>query len=428
MNEITYDQEAERAVLGSMLEESSVIANVVEILPNSEAFYRSSHKTIYNAILSVYDEHGTLDALMVGEKIKADGELNFIGGVEEIYDILNSTPTAKNAEYYANVVKIAHLRRQLISVSTRINELAKDGGQDVYDVIAKSQNFLFDLAKVNEADYRTALDVHEDLLVELHDRKEPKIQIATSIKNLDYDKDFCTLFQPGDMVIIAGGTSSGKSSLALNICAYNAFFRDMPALFCSYEMKTLALHNRIVSQYAKVPYQLITRDIVEGSEYKKIESLRETINHQLFYTDKMRDIQALRMFCRRMVQKYSIKLIAIDYLQRMPQDKRYNSRYDFLTQISNDIKNLAIETDTVILLLSQLSREHSKRAGFRPRLTDLKESGEIENSSDVVFLIHKDYDEFTSDDNEVELAIAKNRNGPTGSIMLTFDKEHFNFR
>lgn len=423
---------AEAAILGSMVIEPGCIGEVVEHL-DAEAFYRVEHRQIFNAIISLYEKNRgeVLDAVLLRDELIKRNQLEQVGGVEYIARVMESTPSSASVMYYVSIVKDKMLLRQIISAATEILADAYDAAGDTEAKLDEAERRIFEIT--DKRITGTAVEIR-DLVArafELIEKREGKhvTGIATGYHQLD-DKT-CGL-QAGEMVVIAGRPSMGKTSLALNMVEHIGVVEKIPVAIFSLEMGSQQLAERFLCSKGQVESQLVRKGMLSDEHYRILADVCGELSEAPIYIDDTSTLTPLelRAKARRLKSLYDIRCIIVDYLQLMHLGSgRVESRQQEITTISRYIKALARELNIPVVVLSQLNRAPEGRADHRPMMSDLRESGSIEQDADVVMLLHReDYyhrgDQDWEPNNKAEVIIAKQRNGPTGGVQLVF-RERF---
>ncbi|MCD6218779.1 replicative DNA helicase [Candidatus Calescamantes bacterium] len=423
--------EAEIAVLSAMLQDKDTIPLVLEKI-DKETFYRDSHKSIFQAILELYEKNKPIDIITLTDHLRSKGELENIGGVSYLTTIFSSLPTTINVEHYVDIIREKAIRRGLMKAGLKITEDAQKEDKEIETVIDEAERSIFELAQRKKVkDFINIRDLMEDTLKFLEglaDRKE----IITGIPSGFRDVDLKTSgFQPGDFIVVAGRPSMGKTSFVLNIALNVALDHNVPVALFSLEMGALQLAQRLLCMEARVEMQRLRQGFISDEEWPKLSIAAGRLHDAPIFIDDSSALTPLelRAKARRLKSRRDVKLIVIDYLQLMKLSRRIESRQQEIAEISLCLKNLAKELEIPVIAVSQLSRRPEGRADYRPKLSDLRESGAIEQDADVVLLLfRKDY---YSDDPEVkgicEVIIAKQRNGPVGTVELTFLHEYTRF-
>jgi replicative DNA helicase len=419
--------EAEEAVLGSILIDPDAIIRVATIL-RPEDFYREKHAWIYETALDLHERREPIDFLTVCDELDRREQLDQVGGAAFITTLINVVPTSIHAEHYARIVERAATRRRLIEAAGQIAALAYQEADDVEEVVDRAEQVLFG---VSERRISRELVPVKQILSDYYDRIEyltrhrgEMIGIPTGFS--DIDKILGGL-QRSDMVILAARPSVGKTGLALSI-AHNAAKRyGQRVAFFSLEMSSEQIVQRLISAETGINSQRLRRGEIEEGEWGRFMKATSDLAETYFYVDDTPSASALelRTKARRLHAEVGVDLIVVDYLQLMRGDFRSENRVQEISSISRALKALARELNVPVLALSQLSRSVESRTDKRPILSDLRESGALEQDADVVIFIYRDemYNENTERPNIADIIVSKHRNGPTGSVALYFKKD-----
>ena len=419
---------AEAAVLGSMLIDPECIGQVVELV-DRDAFFRVEHRHIFDALILLYEKNKGvgIDAVLLRDELEKRNCLEDVGGVEYIGRILDSVPSSANVAYYAGVIKEKKLLRDLIATAGDILENAYGQTGEVNEVLDEAERRIFAVTDKNIGGNAAAL---KDLVVRSFELIEKRQGIhVTGLPTGFYELDDLTCgLQNGEMVVVAGRPSMGKTSLALNVVEHIGLSDQTPVAIFSLEMGRQQLAERFLCSISGIDSQKVRRGLLSDEDYKKLADACAELSEAPIYIDDTSTLTPLelRAKARRLKGMYDIKCVMVDYLQLMHLGSgRIESRQQEITTISRYIKALARELNIPVVVLSQLNRSPEGREGHRPRMSDLRESGSIEQDADVIMLLHReDYyhrgqDDY-QEDNTAELIIAKQRNGPTGTVKLTF--------
>jgi len=424
----------EAALLGCMLIDPGCIGSVIEIFGECcrDAFYRVEHQAIFDGILCLYEkaplEGGktAIDAVLLRDELEKRNVLESIGGVDYIARILDSVPSSGRMQYYAGIVKEKMLLRELIGAVSGILDDAYGQRGEVRETLDEAERRIFAVTEKNISGSVVAL---KDLVAQSYEliSKRSGVHVtglATGYHELD---DLTCGLQNGEMIIVAGRPSMGKTSLALNIAEHLGVAEGKGVAVFSLEMGRQALAERFLCSVGEVDAQLVRKGMLKTQDYQTLVDACGTLSEAPIFIDDTAALTPLelRAKARRLKSRGDIKCIMVDYLQLMHMGGRVESRQQEITTISRYLKGLARELDVPVMVLSQLNRSPEGREGHRPRMSDLRESGSIEQDADVVMLLHReDYykrnDEGYDPDNTAELIIAKQRNGPTGSVKLIF--------
>lgn len=423
--------EAEQSVLGAMLLDKDVIPAVSEIL-NGEHFYRQDHKEIFNAIMDLFETAKPVDIITVSEKLALNGTLDSIGGLEYISMLSNIVPSSENAVYYAKIVKEKSIRRNLIKVSSSILNLGYDSSDEISMLLEEAEKGIF---KVSQGIAAQGVVQIKDILIDTFDRLENLYNnrgdvsgIPTGFKDLDYK---LSGLQNQDLILIAARPAMGKTSFALNIAQNIAIKKNVPVAIFSLEMSREQLVNRMLCCEAMVDASKMKTGKLEDDDWAKIAGVLGTLSEAPIYIDDTpgTSVSEIGAKCRRLKLEKNLGVVVIDYLQLMKGRGRSESRQQEISEISRSLKILAKELDIPIITLSQLSRAAEQRQDHRPMLSDLRESGAIEQDADIVMFLYRDdyYNEATEKKNISEIIIAKHRNGSTGTIELAWLSQYTKF-
>ncbi len=419
---------AEAAVLGSMIIDPECIGQVVEML-KTDAFYRLEHQMIFDALVTLYEKNkGTaIDGVLIRDELQKRGQMDEIGGVEYLAKIMNSVPSSANVMYYAGIVKEKMLLRQVIAAASEILDEAYNGTGETNEKLDHAESRIFAVTNKNITGSPSPL---RDLVVRSFDaigKRQGKNVTGLATGFFGLDAQTCGL-QNGEMIIIAGRPSMGKTSLALNIAEHIGLVEKTPLAIFSLEMGSQQLAERFLCSKSEIDSQLVRKGMLDDEQMKKLVDACDIFSEAPIYIDDTAGLTplVLRAKARRLKSQYGIKAIFVDYLQLMSVGSgRVESRQQEITEISRYFKALARELEVPVVVISQLNRSPEEREGHRPRMSDLRESGSIEQDADVVMLLHREdyYRKIEEDpnlDNTAEVIIAKQRNGPTGSVKLVF--------
>jgi replicative DNA helicase len=424
--------EAEEAILGALLIDPDAIIRVAPIL-RPEDFYREKHGWIYDAVATLHERREPVDFLTVCDELERRGQLDELGGAAFITSLINAVPTSIHAEHYGRIVERTSTRRRLIDVAGQIAALAYREADDVEEVVDHAEQILFG---VSERRISRELVPIKQVLSDYYDRIEYLTRhrgelIGIPSGFMDLDKLLGGL-QRSDMVILAARPSVGKTSLALSIAHNAAKKHDQRVAFFSLEMSNEQVVQRLISAETEIGSQRLRRGEIAEDEWGRFMKATSDLAETLIFIDDTPGISALelRTKARRLHAEVGIDLVVVDYLQLMRGDFRSENRVQEISGISRALKALARELNVPVLALSQLSRSVESRNDKRPILSDLRESGALEQDADVVIFIYRDemYNENTERKNIADIIVAKHRNGPTGTVALYFKKELAQFR
>lgn len=434
--------EAEQSVLGSILINNDTLVKIIDIITPDD-FYREAHRILYRAILDLYEKKEPADLVTVTNYLKEKDELKEVGGASYISELVDMVPTAANVEHYARIIKEKSMLRSTISAATDIISQGMENPDDVDEFLDKAENLIFQVAekRARKSFFRIKglIDEAFERVEKIYNKKTKVVGISTGFT--DFDRLTGGL-QHGDMIIIAGRPSMGKTSLALNIANHVAADEGMPVAIFSLEMSRDSLAMRMLLSEAKVSWDSIRRGDISDIDMQKIIQAANNLLDAQIYVDDTPNITTfeLRSKARRLQAETGLGLIVVDYLQLMraqPSHGRLESREREISEISRSLKGIAKELNVPVVVLSQLNRAPESRQDKRPLLADLRESGAIEQDADLVCLIYRPevYEMKTIDvngkkiptDGIAEINVAKHRNGPTGKFLLTFLKRYARF-
>lgn len=421
-----HDIEAETSVLGGMLLSKDALADVSEIL-DAEDFYRPKHATIYEVIISLFGSGQPADAITVSAELQRQGKLDHVGGRGFLHDIVSSVPTAANASYYANIVREQAMLRRLVETGTRIAQLGytTDGG-DVTELLNMAQSEVYSMTDSKmTTDYSSLYEIIPSLVEELELNSSRDGQLAglsTGFGDLD---NVLLGLRPNQMIIVAARPGMGKTTLAMDFCRNIAIKEKKPVAFFSLEMNRTELVMRLLAAESEVWLSKLISGELEQRDWERISRTLERVAEAPLYVDDSPNLtmMEIRSKARRMRQQQGIELIVIDYLQLLTSGGRSaESRQQEVSEFSRSIKLLAKELEIPIIAIAQLNRETERRDNKKPQVSDLRESGSLEQDADVVILINRPFerDEMGAVP-PAQIIVGKNRSGPTSDdIELEF--------
>ena len=423
--------EAEIAVLGSMLLEENAISQTIELLEENY-FYNENHSQIFNAIISIYAKNKPVDLITVIEELKRNNTLEKVGGASYITGLTQAVPTAANVAHYAKIVRERYVIRSLITTCTRIASESYQGETGADELLDKAERQIFGImTEKTDVSSVPVSEVIKDSIEEIdsmYQRKESIIGIPTGFHQFDI---MTAGLQPSDLIIIAGRPSMGKSALATCIAQHAGIEEGIPTVMFSLEMAKRQLAQRMLCSHAKVDFQKVRTGFLSQSDWPKLTNAASKLSEAPIFIDDTPAISILelRAKSRRLKNQYDIKLIIVDYLQLMRGPSRSENRQQEISEISRSLKTLARELNVPVIGISQLSRAVESRSDRRPQLSDLRESGAIEQDADVVLLLLREeyYNPTPENRGLAELIVAKQRNGPVGTLNLAFIKEYTRF-
>lgn len=424
---------AEAAVLGSIIIDPPCFAEAAEFLC-VEAFYHFENRAIYEALLRISNrgDGKSIDAVLLRDELVTMGKMEEVG-VEYIARILDSVPSSANMMYYAKIVREKYLLRKLIAAGSDICDRAYEQGETVDELLDQAEASIFAIGRQTQTSTMHQLSELLPLAFRAIEMRDPNSLTGLSTGFYQLDEITCGL-QKGDVIVMAARPSIGKTSLALNIIENMLIDEDVPVALFSLEIGGVQLAERMMRSLSRLKNQKVRRNHLDDKDYiELIEGISRLGSKRLWIEDASELTPlSLRSRARRLKAAYDIQCIVIDYLQLMSTHGRHENRQQEITRISRSIKSLARELDVPVILLSQLNRASASRTNFMPRLTDLRESGSIEQDADVVLLLHREdyYHKGQADycnTNVADIIVAKQRNGPTGAIKLTFLPEMSRF-
>ncbi|NLY74124.1 MAG: replicative DNA helicase [Firmicutes bacterium] len=424
--------DAEQSTLGSMLLEKEAIYKGAELL-RPEDFYREAHRVIFEVVVHLANKGEPVDIITVSEELKQRGLLDKVGGPAYLTQLANFVPTAANVEYYANIVAEKSLLRSIISVATNIVKMGYEGAEEVDVILDRAEKEIFEISQKRNTKGFVSL---RSILVETFERIEKLYESKGGVTGLPTgypDLDRITAgFQPSDLIILAARPSMGKTTFALNLASYAAVELKIPAIIFSLEMSKEQLALKLLCSEAGVDNQRIRTGALRDDDWPRLSHALGRLSDATLFIDDSPGISAIeiRAKARRIKAEHGLGLVIIDYLQLMQSRSRSENRQQEVSEISRSLKALARELDVPVVALSQLSRAVEQRADKRPGLADLRESGSLEQDADIVAFLYREdyYNPETDRKNITELIIAKQRNGPVGSVDFYFQKEFSKFQ
>ncbi|RBP44046.1 replicative DNA helicase [Garciella nitratireducens] len=416
--------EAEQSVLGAMLLDKEAIAVATEIL-KAEDFYREAHGAIFDAIVQIYNRSQPVDLITLSEQLKNTNILEEVGGIGYISDLANTVPASSNVKYYAKIVEEKSLMRKLIQISSEVLDRTYEGTEEVNDLIEMAEKRIFNISQRRSSRGFTPIN---QVLLEAFDKIEQVFQNKGEITGIstgfiDIDNKISGM-QKSDFILVAARPSMGKTAFALNIAQHAGVKEKKTVAIFSLEMSQDQLIHRMLSAETHIDSQKLRNGDLAEEDWERLANGMAILSEAPIFIDDTPGIGVMEMRskCRRLKMEHGLDLILIDYLQLMSGDRRSESRQQEISDISRSLKALAREMDCPVVALSQLSRAPESRADHRPILSDLRESGAIEQDADVVMFLYRDeyYHPDTEEKNIGEVNIAKQRNGPTGIVKLVW--------
>lgn len=420
------DVEAEQAVIGSMLTDRDAVISAIEVL-KEEDFYREDNKTIYEAILNLYNRSEPIDIITLKAELTSMGMFDKIGGLEYIVGLPEKVPTTANVEKYISIVKEKSELRRLIKAANEIIEQGYDPTENIDDIMNSAEKKIFNIMQdKDQKSYSPIKDVLIDAFTELeqlYNQKQHITGVPTGFIDLDYKT---AGLHNSDLILIAARPAMGKSAFALNIATNAALKAKVPAVLFSLEMSKEQMVNRILCSEAMVDSNKVRTGKIDDDDWIKLADTMGDLSEAPIYIDDTPgiSINEIRAKCRKLKLEKNIGLVVIDYLQLVQGSSKraQGSREQEISEISRSLKILAKEINVPVIALSQLSRAPEQRPDHRPMLSDLRESGAIEQDADIVMFLYRDdyYNEDSEDKGLVEVIVAKHRAGSTGTVKLVW--------
>ncbi len=425
-----HNLEAEQAIVGGILINNDALNQVVDIL-SGEDFFREAHTLIYEGMLTLYNRDDPVDVITLSQVLKEKGALDKAGGTEYLASLAESTATSAGIMYHAEIVKDLSTRRNLIQQCSHISEVCFQPGNATEDILDSAEQYIFEITERNIDQKFLQLD-------EVVKNSFKKIETTTgsnitgiSTGFTDFD-NLTSGLQHSDLIIIAGRPSMGKTALALNIALNAALVDKVGVAIFSLEMSSLQLGIRLLGCDAMIDAWKLRKGALQDDDYLRLTDSANRLSELPIYIDDSSGLSSLeiRAKARRLKKKHNISLVIIDYLQLMQSKKAVESRQLEISDISRSLKALAKDLDIPVLAVSQLNRKVEDRPNKRPILADLRESGAIEQDADLILFIYREelYNRTEENKGKAEIIVAKHRNGPTGSVPLTFREKYTKFQ
>ncbi len=426
-----HDIDAEQAVLGSMLTDREAVNTAIEVL-KEDAFYRDDHKAIYQAIVNLYNKSEPIDIITLKDELESMGKFEQVGGFDYLASLPDKVPTTANVQKYIKIVEEKSILRNLIKTANEIIELGYDPAEDVEDIMDGAEKKIFDLMQSkNQKGYTPIKDVLVESftkLEELYNRKQHITGVPTGFAELDYKT---AGLHGSELILIAARPAMGKTAFALNLATNAALRGNAPVAIFSLEMSKDQLVNRILCSEAMVDSNKVRTGKLGEDDWVKLAGAIGPLSEAEIYIDDTPGISVteIRTKCRKLSIDKGIGLVVIDYLQLVQGSKRAGSREQEIAEISRSLKILAKEINVPVIALSQLSRAVEQRPDHRPMLSDLRESGSIEQDADIVMFLYRDdyYNKESEKKDIAEVIIAKQRGGQTGTVELLWMGQYTKF-
>jgi replicative DNA helicase len=422
---------AEQATLGSIILEKDSILNCIEILQPDD-FYKNAHQIIYQCALDLFEKNQAVDLVTLTEELKKRKQLEEVGGASYLATLMNSVPTAANVIYYAKIVEEKAILRKLINHATQIVAMGYEEQEEARVILDKAENLIFEVSQQKIKDFFSPL---KDLLTESFEKIEDLYHSGNFITGvpsgfLKFD-ELTTGFQPSELIIVAGRPSMGKTAFCMNIAQYAAMQHKIPVAIFSLEMSKSQIVQRMLCSEARIDTHALRRGVMPEEDWPKLSMAASRLSSAPIFIDDSAGISPLEIKAkaRRLKAQHNLGLIVIDYLQLIQTGLKIENRQQEISQISRSLKGLARELNIPVIAVSQLSRAVEQRSIQRPRLSDLRESGALEQDADLVAFIYREeyYKPKGGKKGIAEVIISKQRNGPTGTVELAFLKEYTRF-
>ena len=423
--------EAEQSVLGSMMLSKDAMADVIETVRAND-FYRPAHETIFETATKLYNSGDPVDALTVGSELQKAGVLAKVGGAEYLHTLISIVPSAASAGYYARLVREQAILRKLVEAGTRIANMGYDAdGAEVDEVVDSAQAEIFAVTeRRNSEDYLPLSALIEPTLEEIDastNRDGQLLGVPTGFRQLD---ELTGGLQGGQMIVIAARPAIGKSTLGLDIARAASIHHGKTSVIFSLEMSREEITKRMLAAEAKVKLTSLTKGPMGPNDWERLaRTAAQVAKAPLFIDDSPNmSLMEIRAKCRRLKQQHDLQLVVVDYLQLMSSGRKVESRQQEVSEFSRALKLLAKELSVPVIAISQQNRGPEQRTEKKPMLSDMRESGAIEQDADIVILLHRDdaYDR-ENRPGEADFIVAKHRGGPTDTIAVAFKKDYAHF-
>ena len=426
-----HNIEAEQSVLGGMMLSEEAVAEVIEITSGKD-FYTTKHELIFDAIVTLFGRGEPTDVIAVTDQLNKTGNLLKAGGADYLHSLTSYVPTAANASYYAKIVADKAILRRLIEAGTKIAQTGYESQGEVEDLVNQAQSEIYKVASTaSKDDYVGLSDSLEDAIREIESAQNRGGEL-TGIPSGFTDLDAYTHgLHPGQLIIVAARPAVGKSTFALDIARNAAVKHNKATIFFSLEMGRAEIAMRMLSAESSIYLQSMRKGTVTESDWTKLAAVRGRINDAPLYIDDSPNMSLveIRAKCRRLAQQVDLKMVVIDYIQLMSSGKKVESRQQEVSEFSRALKLLAKELQIPVVALSQLNRQTEQSKDKRPEISHLRESGSLEQDADVVILLHREgiYEKDHPRAGEADIILAKQRNGPTGTVVVAFHGQYSRF-
>ncbi len=422
---------AEQSVLGAMLLSKDAIADVVEVLREDD-FYRPSHQVVFGTILDLYGRGEPADAVTVAAELTRIGEIARVGGAPYLHTLVSLVSTAANAGYYGQIVREQAILRRLVEAGTRIVSMGYGGTGDVDQIVDRAQAEVYDITdRRTSEDYAPLSDIMGDALNEIEaisNRGGEMVGVPTGFVDLD---KLTNGLHPGQLIIIAARPAIGKSTLGVDIARAASIKHGLTSVIFSLEMSRSEIVMRLLSAEAQVPLHHMRAGTMSDGDWQKLAPKFGALSESPLFIDDSPNmtLMEIRAKCRRLKQRNDLRLVIVDYLQLMTSGKKVESRQQEVSEFSRSLKLLAKELSVPVIAISQLNRGPEQRVDKKPMLSDLRESGSLEQDADMVVLLHREdaYEKESPRAGEADFIVAKHRNGPTQTVTVAFQGHYSRF-
>ena len=425
------NMEAEQSTLGGMLLSQEAVADVLEVVSGVD-FYAPKHELIFNAVVTLFGRGEPTDVIAVTDYLNKEGNLLKAGGADYLHSLTSFVPTAANASYYGKIVADKAILRRLIDAGTRIAQSGYESQGEVEDLVNQAQSEIFQVATQSTKEDYVGLSESIDVAIRdiemAQNRGGELTGISTGFSSLDA---YTHGLHPGQLVIVAARPSVGKSTFALDMARNAAIKQNKPTIFFSLEMGRSEIAMRMLSAQSGIYLQSMRKGTLSEGDWAKLAGVRGQINDAPLFIDDSPNMSLveIRAKCRRLAQQVDLKMVVIDYIQLMSSGKKVESRQQEVSEFSRALKLLAKELNIPVVALSQLNRQAEQSKDKRPELSHLRESGSLEQDADVVVLLHREgiFERDHPKAGEADLILAKQRNGPTGTVTVAFQGQYSRF-
>lgn len=427
-----FDLLAEQSALGGMLLSKDAVADVSSVISTGD-FYVPKHETIYAAIIDLYSQGEPTDVITVTDALKKAGDLQRAGGAEYLHELTGLVPTAANAAFYADIVTEKAVLRRLVEAGTRIAQMGYAAEGEALDLVNIAQSEVYAVTGEDRGEDYVSLHIAVESAMDEINRANSTdggmLGIPSGFRELD---DMTNGFAGGQMIIIAARPAMGKSTLALDIARNASVHADAPTVFFSLEMSRSEIAMRLLAAEASIPMQMLRKGTLDNRDFQRLAQTQAQVSTAPLYIDDSPNMSLveIRAKCRRLKQQHGLQMVVIDYLQLLSSGKKVESRQQEVSEFSRALKLLSKELDVPVVALSQLNRASEQRADKMPAISDLRESGSLEQDADMVILLHREamVDRDSPKAGQADFILAKQRNGPTGTVEVAFQGHFSRFK